>query len=307
MGRVLLDQGQPEAALDAMRQATSLTPGSVARLVKHGLLAFYYGEPKEAADVLGKAARLGLNSRVFDLQGLVLLAAVQFDIADRRALNQSLHAIEAARASLQGSARLRRFSSVIRVLNLLLERKVADAVVIARELIAEIPAPNFEFEAACNLLAMLSRLSQNELQLDGVLDDVGQLARRFAVSHTTTELLVRASNGHAGYEAIIREAYSQIAARAEEAVSRILAGQPTEAVQMLLQSAETTRNAKLIDLAMHTIERHRDRIVQVETLQSQVASLHSRYRGYGTQVHLSRGGDPRMLTGVGAPEKDGKP
>ncbi len=64
------------------------------------MLAFYYGDPSEAAEVLGKAARLGLNSRGFDLQGLVLLAAVQFALRalrDRRGLHQSCNSMAAAR------------------------------------------------------------------------------------------------------------------------------------------------------------------------------------------------------------------
>jgi CheY-like chemotaxis protein len=305
MGRVLLDQGQPEVALDALRQATTLTPGSVARLVKHGLLAFYYGDPKEASDVLAKAARLGLNSRIYDLQGLVLLAMVQFDLGDRRGLTQSMSAIQTARAGQQTSARLRRFGQVITVLHTLQERRVAETVSEVRSLIAEIPAPNFEFEAACNLVAALARLSGQELSLDDVPDDIRKLALRFTVSKTTTELLVRAAVKHKPFEDIIRSAYEHISARAEEAVSKTIAGAPGEAVSLLLSNAETTLNAKLIDLAMHTIERHRERIEGAEQLYEKAKLLHSRYRGYGTQIHLSRGGDPRMMTGVSAPDANG--
>ena len=301
MGRVLLDQGEPEGALVALRQATSLTPGSVARLVKHGLLAFYYGDPKEASDVLAKAARLGLNSRVFDLQGLVLLSAVQFDLGDRRGLVQSLNAMVTARAQQQSSPRLRRFETVIAVFNALIERRVGDAVSKARELIAEITVPNFEFEAACNLLAMLSRLSKHELSLDDIDDDVLKLARRFAVSRTTSDLLVRASFGHKPFEAIVQQAYATICAQAEEAVSKTISGAPGEAVQLLLASAESSLNAKLVDLAMHTIERHHDRIADADAQQQRAKRLHDRYRGYGTQVHLGRADDPRTMTAVSKP------
>jgi Tfp pilus assembly protein PilF len=304
MGRVLLDQGLPEMALDALRQATALTPGSVARLVKHGLLAFYYGDPKEAAEVLGKAARLGVNSRVYDLQGLVLLAAVQFDLGDRRGLSQSLNAMKAARVGPQeASARLRRFEGVIATLVALSERRVADAVSNARVLIDEIVLPNFEFEAACNLLALLARISKSELQMEGVTDDVARLGRRFAVSKTTTELLVRAAFKLEMFEQTVRAAYAEISDEAEQAVSKTIAGSPGEAVQMLLASASRTFNAKLIDLAQHTLERHHERIDDVATLRDRAKSLHERYRGYGTQVHLSRGGDPRMMTGVATPEQ----
>ncbi len=302
MGRVLLDQGQPEMALDALRRATELTPGSVARMVKHGLLAFYYGDPKEAAEVLSKAARLGLNSRVFDFQGLVLLAAVQFDLNDKRGLHMSLNSMTAAREPLQQSARLRRFEAVIASLTALIDRKVADAIRIARELIAEVTAPNFEFEAACNLLALLARISKHELQLEGLDHNIGVIASRFAVSRTTCELLVKASRSQAPFENIINTAYANICTQAEEAVSQSVSGKPSEAVRLLLTHAEQSFNAKLIDLALHTIERHHAQLDDAATMSAQAQSLHKLYRGYGTQVHLSRANEPRTMTAAGKPE-----
>jgi hypothetical protein len=299
MGRVLLDQGAPEMALDALRQATALTPGSVSRIVKHGLLAFYYGDPKEAADVLAKGARLGLNSRVYDLQGLVLLAAVQFDLNDKRGLAGSLSSIAAARAPRPESARLRRFEAVIATLKALVDRRVPEAVADTRALMNEIAAPNFEFEAACNLFALLARLQKSELQLEDLAHHVEMAARRFAVSRTTCELLVRAARAQPPFEQTVRDAYAHISAIAEEAVSQTVAGQPQQACETLLKGAQQTLNAKLIDLALHTLERHGAQIPERERLELAVQELHGRYRGYGTQVQLSRATDPRTMPAVG--------
>jgi len=191
MARVLLDQGLPDEALAASREALSITPGSVARLVKHGLLAFYYGDPGEAGAALARATRFGLGSKVFDLQGLVLLGLVQFDKGDLRGLAQSWRSMTAARAAVLGSDRLRRFEAVIGVMKLLLERNVTDAVAQTRDLIRESRDPSFELEAACNLLALLSRLTRHELRLESLDQDVLVLAQRFAVSRTTCELLIK--------------------------------------------------------------------------------------------------------------------
>lgn len=296
MARVLLEQGLPDEALKASREALSLTPGSVARLVKHGLLAFFYGEPGEACAALAHAARFGLHSKVFDLQGLVLLACVQFDKCDLRGLTQTWRSTIGARAGRMGSDRLRRFEAVVAVLKCLLERQVTDSVMQARSLIREVREPTFDFEAACNLLALISRLLRHELRLDGVDDEVRLVAQRFAVSHTTRELLVRSLKGDDVLSRVVEEAYEDICQQAEDAVSNTLKGMPGEAARFLLARAESTLNAKLMDLALHTMDRHEQHIEDIAALRERAGTLYQRYRSYGTQIHLGGGAaDVRAL------------
>ena len=290
MARVLLDQGLPEGALAASREALSLTPGCIARLVKHGLLASLYGDPREASAALERAVRFGLHSKVFDLQGLVLLAFLQFDRGDLRGLTRSWRSMNAAREPHSQSDRLRRFATVINVLKALLERQVTDAVTQTQAMARESLDPTFEFEAACNLLAILSRLTRCELRLESLDADVRLLAQRFAVSHTTCELLVKSLQADASLTAIVRDAYARICTEAEGAVSHTLKGSPGEAANLLLKRAEVTLNAKLMDLAVHTMERHGQSIEGLETLQDRAQSLLTRYRSYGTQIQLTSSG-----------------
>jgi len=290
MGRVLLDQGEPQQAIASLRRACSLTPGSVARLQKFGLLAFYHGDPAEALDALKRATALGINSKTFDLQGMVLLGTLYFDRADTRGLGHALRSVAAVRSSQPQSARLRRFEAILTIFSLLHQRQLADAVQAARELLAEIMSPDFEFEAACNLLAMLARLSAREVRLPSLADELPVLADRFAVSRSTAELLCRAAQGMPEFEPVIRARYAAICTLAEDAVSHTVAGEPRRAVLLLLERAERSLNAKLIDLASHTLQQHRAEIEDAAALMQRVTALDERYRGYGTQVHL--GGSP---------------
>ena len=146
MGRVLLDEGDADKAIDCLRRASGLTPGSVARHVKLGLLAFYYGDPAEATAALQKASRLGLHSKVFDLQGLVLLGTLQYDAGDALALKRSLESMVVARQQAPESARLRRFEAVLSALLHLVRREVAETVAGVRRLMDEIREPSFEFD-----------------------------------------------------------------------------------------------------------------------------------------------------------------
>jgi hypothetical protein len=70
------------------RKAAELTPGSVTRLQHAGRLAFYAGNAADALDLLDRACRMGVKSRLFDPLALVLLVMLHFDSRDGKALCQ---------------------------------------------------------------------------------------------------------------------------------------------------------------------------------------------------------------------------
>lgn len=274
MGRVLLDQGDPAQALQALRQACALTPGNVTRQLKLGTVAFFHGERREAIDALKRASALGLNSKVFDPQALVLLGLLHFDRGDGRALAHALRCLVAARRQQPG-LRLRRFEQLLTTLKLLHERRIADAVRATREALREVREPGYPFEAACHLLCVLGRLLKREVRLDEAEDHVAALADRFAVSRVSCELLCRALAGLPALEALVRARYQRICDCAEEAVSHTVNGAPRAAVELLLSEFDATRNAKLLELALHTLERHHDEIDGADALQARGLALKS--------------------------------
>lgn len=295
MGRVLLADGQPGQAIEVLGRAVSLTPHSVSRRVKLGLLHFYYGDPREALAHLDVAVRLGLNAKVFDLQGLVLQAALQFDRRDRRGLTLTAHSTSRQRSQAPQSARLRRFESTTGILLALLERRVPAAVADLKALLAEAMAPDFEFEAACNLLMVLSRVESAELHLADLDDQVVRLAERFAVSRTTCEMLCGAVRGHLPVIDLIRRAYAGIGQIGEGAVSLVLEGRPRDAAVTLIAQADRTLNAKLMDLAVHTLQRHGGAIPDAEELLDQALQLQQRCASYGAQPRRPRIDDARSM------------
>lgn len=303
MGRVLLADGQPGQAIEVLGRAVSLTPHSVSRRVKLGLLQFYYGDPREALAHLDIAVRLGLNSRVFDLQGLVLQAALQFDRRDRRALTLTAHSATRQRGLAPQSARLRRFESTTGILLALLERRVPEAIAELKLLLAEAMAPDFEFEAACNVLMVLSRVERAELHLSDLDDQVTRLAERFAVSRTSCEMLCGAVRGHLAVIDLIRRVYAGIGQIGEQAVSLVLEGRPRDAAATLLTQAGRTLNAKLMDLAVHTLQRHGPAIPDAADLLQQALQLQQRHAVYGAQPRRPRIDDARSM--VAAAGHDG--
>jgi CheY-like chemotaxis protein len=291
MGRVLLDQGDNVGAIEALRRASELTPGSVARLQKFGVLAFYYGNQADAAEALQRATNVGVSSKAYDMQGLVLLAALQYDRRETRQLALSQATMKRVLREAPNSARLNRFAAVVDCLHFLASRRVPDAVMQIRQMLGTVTEPQFDFEAACNLLMLVTRLYAEETRLDDLDHPVNLMARRFAVSKTTCEMLVSAARHQEELAGPIRLGYAHISALAEAAVSLSVAGQPQAAVRELLTQSEQTLNSKLLDLAAHTLQRHRAAIPDAAQLQERIDALRTRYHSYGTQVHLTRPGE----------------
>ncbi|HYP33607.1 MAG TPA: response regulator [Burkholderiaceae bacterium] len=277
MGRVQVDQGQFAEALATYRTATQLTPGSIARLQRQGMLAFYLGESDEAGKALERATLMGISSKMFDFQTIVLLAVTRFTARDSKGLQRCLDNMRHALEKSPHSVRLRRFMSVITVFNLMLQRQVAQVVAEVRAMAEDIRQPDFDFEAASNLVAMLSYLTAAELQLDAVDGWIDTLALRFCTTRSLSELLARAGQAHAPFATRIREQHNAITALAEQAISHSLAGEPRAAAKQLLGAGARTMNAKLIDMARMVLTRHADKIADAGDLMGMADELRQRY------------------------------
>jgi len=277
MGRVQVEQGQLAQALDTFRLASEATPNSIARLQKQGMLAYYQGAHDEAARALDRAALLGISSKLFDPQSLVLLGFVRFVQRDGKGLQRCLDNLAHAADRDADNARLTRFCGVLQVLQSMLQRQVAAALARVREMTTEIHAETFDVEAACNLLALLAHLTAAELQLDETDGHVDALALRFASSRGMTELLARAASPHAPHEERVRAGQVRVTQLAEQALAHALAGDARSAVKALIAHGGSTGNTKLIDTARGTLVRYRDRIADADDLAGVIAALRARY------------------------------
>jgi CheY-like chemotaxis protein/Tfp pilus assembly protein PilF len=277
MGRVQVDQGQFAEALATYRTATQLTPGSISRLQRQGMLAFYLGENDEATKALERATLLGISSKMFDFQTVVLLAVTRFTARDSKGLQRCLDNMRHALEKAPQSVRLQRFMSVITIFNLMLQRQVAQVVAEIRAMAKDIQKSDFDFEAASNMVAMLSYLTAAELQLDSAEGWIDTLALRFCTTRSLSELLARAGQAHEPFATRIREQHNAITALAEQAISHSLAGEPRAAAKSLLSAGARTMNAKLIDMARMVLARHAAKIADAGDLMGMADELKQRY------------------------------
>lgn len=276
MGRARLEQGDFEGAMEVYLKAVSLTPESITRLQKAGMLAYYRGDLEEAAKCFDRAVRTGMGSKMFDWQTAVLLGFARFREGDTRGLQRCCDDIDAAFAKAPRSHRLSRFSRMVQALTLMLHKRVGDAVDIVRGLAAELESHDFDVEAASNMVTLLSMLAANQLRVEQSEDWIDRIALRHTGSKILTELLMRAAMAHPPFAERVQAGHTQIGRMAEVAMAHALNGHPERAVRQLLADAASTLNAKLMETARGTLQRHRHRIDEAAELAAAIEDVKKR-------------------------------
>jgi CheY-like chemotaxis protein len=289
MGRVQIDQGQFEEALATYRRAASITPGSIPRLQKQGMLAYYLGQTAEADKALDRAALIGISSKMFDQQSLVVLGFARFQSKDGKGLQRCRENLEFLAGRDDATSRVQRFCRVVTALELLANKKTAAGLEMVESLVAEHDDPELDVEAGCNLLSLLAELAAGELKLDGMEQWVEKLAVRFSTSRAVSELLSRSATRHPPFTDIVNLAHAKVLAMSEAAMNHALEGRPDVAVRELLAHADTTLNAKLVDTAKLTLQRHRAKIADADALEERIAALKERYAASWSAPRLGQG------------------
>lgn len=307
MGRVHVEQGDLGHALTTYRKATELTPNSLTRLQKQGMLAFYTGGKQEALQSLDRAMMLGLRSKMFDYQSVVLIAFLSFDKGDTKLLQRCLTTLSQQLESAPKSKRLQRFFDTAQVLRHLTVKQAAPAVDGMKRLAGQIKADHFDFEAATNLVSLITRIGKSELELPDAELWLTTIARRFCATKATTELLMNAARDSEDYRLLVRQEQHRITEMAEQAMTHGLAGDHSSAVKSLLVQGAQTLNPRLIDMAAGVLSRHGPKIENAEELAKVCNELKSRFCTQGTQISLgrtSRAEGAMSLRGDGSEEED---
>ncbi|WP_271009928.1 response regulator [Paucibacter sp. B51] len=277
MGRVQMEQGELEAALETYRTAAKLTPGCLLRQQRCGSLAFYAGQREEALKMMERTMAQGLRSKLFDMLSLVLIGFMRFDNKDTKGLKYAHDAMVQELERRPQSKRLQRFEAVFRGLRHLADHKVGNALELARQLSAEADGEDFDLEAASLLVGLWIRLSKLAIQLDEMGPVMSQLGLRFCTSKASSELLVSVSEDNEAVANEFRSCHTRIFGVAETAMRHSMRGSARTGVELLIQQGESTRNAKLIDMASLVLKRHAEKIDDAEQLAERISELQARY------------------------------
>lgn len=310
MGRAQFELGNFQAALATFKRSTMLTPSSVNRLLKHGMMAWYAGEREEGVEMLDRATRIGLDSKLYDPQALVLLAFARLDNNEHKGLQRCREHMARIVDRYPDNPRPPRLLEVIEALVAIQEYQTAQALDDVRRMAKTIQQATFDVESACNLLALMTRLAMRSIQLYEVDAAVDTMALRFCTSRALTELLACAATGRQDFINRVRSGHAHILKQTEEAMSLSLKGDPQAAVVKLLQDGEQTLNAKIIESAHLVLQRYQARIPDHAELQKKAQEMRERYRttdihaGLGEQAHTGRAaGGMSLPSGYKPPPK----
>lgn len=273
MGRAQFELGRFEEALSTYKMAHKLTPASVGRLQNVGIMSFYAGDLAGAEAALQRTCLLGLDSKIFDCQALVLLAFMHFERGDHKSLQRCVHDFERLIEKNPELVRPSRLAKVVDALSLLQHHKMAQALVAVREMIACIREPGFDFESASNLIGVLSHMAHRAIQLDEVHQVMEQLALRFCASRSMTEVLAGAAKPYPLYADHVRAGNQKIIKFAEYAMSLSLRGDPRGAFEELLLRGQETLNSKLVESAEMVLNRYAAKIGEAPELHARVQDL----------------------------------
>lgn len=297
MGRVQMEQGEIVAALRTYRTAATLTPGCLLRQQHCGTLAFYAGERVEALKMLERSLAQGLRSKLFDWHSLALIALMRFDAKDGKGLKYAHDSLFQAMERHPRDQRLQRFDVLIRGLKLLLERRLADALQLARDFARELEQDEVDLEAASLVLALWVRMAKQDIELAEMETLMTRMGLRFCSSKSATEVLVSVAEGHGMATQVLRDAHARIFAVSEAAMKAAMRGDAQRGVQLLIEHGEQTRNPKLIDMAALVLKRYQEKIAEPETLSAHITQLQQRFvRSSGQGLRAARAGGMALRT-----------
>ena len=275
LGRAQVEQGNFAQAIDTYRTASELTPDSIVRLQKLGMMSYYMGNQTTAAQVLARAAILGIDSKLFDYQSLVLLAFSYRAEKDSKGIDRCIADFGRILERKPDSHRIQRFARVVQTLHSIQRGQVAQAVNDVQAMSREIRDSGFDFEAACNLASLLAVLASTSIELEEGPNWIEAIGMRYANTRGLCELMANACMQHPPYADQVRVCLQRINKIAEEAMAHSLAGNPAAAIDALLVSGGQFLNTKLIDLSQQMLLRYTDRLPQAASLQESVDQLRS--------------------------------
>jgi len=291
LGRAQSELGRFQEALASLEKALALTPMAIGRLQRLGMLAYFCGNRALAFDMLERSTYLGLDSKMFDSECLVLLALSAYAHQQPAQLERHLAELRKRLRANPQELRLQRFTDLIAALAYD-QQGYTDK---ARTLIAQacnlVGEPPFDMEAACNLLCALACMEQRQTHLLPDPKVIDRLGHRFATSKAMGDLLANAASAHPPFVERLQQAQDHVVQLIERSLKAANGGEPKAAFAELLRTAQGTQNARAVESAWLVLQRYGSEISASDSQRTQLAQLRT---DFGTARSKAALGDPRL-------------
>ncbi len=306
MGRAQFELGKFDKALETYKMASMLTPASISRLQNLAMMSYYSGDHVEAEKLLDKTARMGLESKMFDCQSLVLLAFTRLENGDRKGLQRCHDDFNRLIEKSPDTPRIRRLADIVIALNLIQQHQFAQSVEAVRAMAKTVDSSEFDFESASNVLALMAQLAHKAIQLDEVEKVVTTIGMRFCSNRSQTELLAASALAHPPFAQCMQDCQTKVLEMAETAMSLSMSGNPTAAVKNLILHGRETLNARLIDNAHQVLRKHGAKVNGAEALNAELQELRAKYGLHNVKASLGeqkrQAGGLVLRTGAAGPK-----
>ena len=307
MGRAQFELGKFDKALETYKMASMLTPASISRIQNLAMMTYYSGDHVEAEKLLDKTTRMGLESKMFDCQCLVLLAFTRLENGDRKGLQRCHDDFARLLERNPDAPRIRRLADIVVALNLIQQHQFAQSVEAVLGFTKKLSSSDFDFESASNVLALSSQLATKAIQLDEVEAMVDTIGLRFCSNRSQTELLAACAIAHPPFVERMRTCQAKVLEMAETAMSLSMSGNPTAAVKNLILHGKETLNARLIDNAHQVLLKHASKVTNAAELSAELQELRSKYGLHHVKASLGeqkrQAGGLVLRTGTAGPNK----
>ncbi len=255
LGRAQLKLGQLEEAMSSYRHASGLTPSSISRLQRLGMLAYYLGDAGEAEQLLDQATLLGQSSASYDYQSLALLALLRAAQGNWQGVQRCRDVGHSMLRRTPDTLRLRRIVMVIEGLALLQRQSLSEAATIVRDLGDAAMTAEFDFDLASDLLGLLALLEEEGARVEDAPNLVKRLAHRFCTNDATCRLLEAASRLHEPFVQLVRQCSHEVLALSEEAMKLHLQGDSSGAIDAFIELTRIHLNARFWEAAHQLAQR----------------------------------------------------
>ncbi|MEI8304614.1 MAG: response regulator [Burkholderiales bacterium] len=261
LARCYIEDGDPGAALQALRRGVSAIPADVIRLQSLGSLAFLLGQLDEARETLDKAARLATGSRQIDPQTLLALVLLEAERASEDAMagvDARAHAdrLALAHAADPGDTRLAILNEMATIQLLCVDDEKHRAGASLQALDGRLESPGFDLSCALHLLLLLRCLGPHEVAPSDAADWVRRMGRRHAGTRVATSLMALALRHSPSLAALVEEQHQRLAREIGEAMSMLLKADIEGAAQRMEALLRDSRSPRVAQLLEGLVDRH---------------------------------------------------